>query len=91
MIARWDRLSGLRETRLTAAQVTTGRKTALMSVVGYRTDGTDLNGVMEDAEGYENITVFSDCKQYEIESYSEQITDGCKILVERHSAVASEI
>ena len=55
----------LRETRLTGVQVATGRKTALMSVVGCRTDETDLNGVMEEVEGYENITVFSECKQYE--------------------------
>lgn len=54
----------MRETRLTDVQVATGRKTALMSVVGCRTDETDLNGVMEEAEGYENITVFSECKQY---------------------------
>ncbi|CAI6333823.1 unnamed protein product [Periconia digitata] len=38
------------------------RKTALMSVVGYRTD--KLRGTMEDEEGYENITVFSELKQY---------------------------
>lgn len=45
-------------------QVATGRKTAVLSVIGCRTDETDLNGVMEEAEGYENITVFSECKQY---------------------------
>ncbi|KAF1925511.1 SPOC domain-like protein [Didymella exigua CBS 183.55] len=51
----WDKIT---------TTVATGRKTALMSVVACRTDGTDLNGVMEEAEGYENITVFSECKQY---------------------------
>jgi ATP-dependent DNA helicase 2 subunit 2 len=34
-----------------------------MSVIGLRTDKTDLQGVMEDDEGYENITVFSGLKQ----------------------------
>ena len=57
----WVRSS--REERLTARQVATGRKTALMSVIGCRTDESDLNGVMEEAEGYENITVFSELKQ----------------------------
>ena len=51
------------EHRLTAAQVATGRKTALMSVVGCRTDESDLHGFMDVAEGYENITVFSELKQ----------------------------
>ncbi|KAF3038342.1 ATP-dependent DNA helicase II subunit 2 [Didymella heteroderae] len=51
----WDKIT---------TTVATGRKTALLSVIGCRTDETDLNGVMEEAEGYENITVFSDCKQY---------------------------
>jgi ATP-dependent DNA helicase 2 subunit 2 len=55
---------GCAKLRLTDVQVATGRKTALMSVVGCRTDETDLKGVIEEAEGYENITVFSDCKQY---------------------------
>lgn len=35
-----------------------------MSVIGCRTDKTDLMGVMEEVEGYENITVFSGVKQY---------------------------
>jgi ATP-dependent DNA helicase 2 subunit 2 len=35
-----------------------------MSVIGCRTDDTDLRGIMEDeAGGYENITVFSELKQ----------------------------
>lgn len=34
-----------------------------MSVVGCRTDESDLNGIMEETEGYENITVFSELKQ----------------------------
>ena len=64
MIAsKWVGLLRSREARLTDMQVATGRKTALLSVIGCRTDETDLNGVMEEAEGYENITVFSDCKQ----------------------------
>jgi hypothetical protein len=57
------RVSRLRETKLTCVQVATGRKSALMGVIGCRTDETDLNGVMEEAEGYENIAVFSECKQ----------------------------
>ncbi|KAF2628222.1 ATP-dependent DNA helicase-like protein II [Macroventuria anomochaeta] len=51
----WDKIT---------TTVATGRKTALMSVIGCRTDKSDLNGVMEEAEGYENITVFSELKQY---------------------------
>ncbi|KAJ4350802.1 ATP-dependent DNA helicase yku80 [Ascochyta clinopodiicola] len=51
----WDKIT---------TTVATGRKTALMSVIGCRTDESDLNGVMEEAEGYENITVFSELKQY---------------------------
>lgn len=34
-----------------------------MSVVGCRTDDTDLAGVMEEADGYENLRVFSEVKQ----------------------------
>ena len=49
--------------RLTTVQVATGRKTELMSVVGCRTDESDLYGLMDVAEGYENITVFSELKQ----------------------------
>jgi hypothetical protein len=49
--------------RLTYDQVATGRKSALMSVIGCRTDETDLGGVMEEAEGYENLHVFSELKQ----------------------------
>lgn len=44
-------------------QVATGRKTALMGVIGCRTDTTDLGGLMEEAEGYENLMVFSTLKQ----------------------------
>lgn len=47
-----------------------------MSVIGCRTDGTDLRGVMEDTEGYENITVFSGVKQYllaDIRNLQEQL------------------
>ncbi|KAF9690959.1 hypothetical protein EKO04_011122 [Ascochyta lentis] len=51
----WDKIT---------TTVATGRKTALMSVIGCRTDESDLNGVMEESEGYENITVFSELKQY---------------------------
>jgi ATP-dependent DNA helicase 2 subunit 2 len=35
-----------------------------MSVIGCRTDETDLAGVMEEGEGYENIKVFSELKPY---------------------------
>jgi ATP-dependent DNA helicase 2 subunit 2 len=48
---------------LTTRQVATGRKSALMSVIGCRTDETDLGGIMEEVEGYENIRVFSELKQ----------------------------
>ncbi|KAF1834420.1 SPOC domain-like protein [Decorospora gaudefroyi] len=51
----WDKIT---------TTVATGRKSALMSVIGYRTDKTDLGGIMEEAEGYENIRVFSKLKQY---------------------------
>jgi ATP-dependent DNA helicase 2 subunit 2 len=46
-----------------AQQVATGRKTAMMSVIGCRTDETDLADVMESSDGYENIQVFSEIKQ----------------------------
>ena len=49
--------------RTNVSEVATGRKSALLSVIGCRTDRTYLAGVMEEAEGYENITVFSDVKQ----------------------------
>jgi hypothetical protein len=44
-------------------QVATGRKTAMMGVIGCRTNETDLSDVMESSEGYENIQVFSEIKQ----------------------------
>lgn len=34
-----------------------------MSVIGCRTDATDLAGVMEEADGYEHVTVFTELKQ----------------------------
>jgi ATP-dependent DNA helicase 2 subunit 2 len=34
-----------------------------MSVIGCRTDETDLAGIMEEGEGYGNIKVFSELKQ----------------------------
>jgi ATP-dependent DNA helicase 2 subunit 2 len=34
-----------------------------MGVIGCRTDGTNLGGVMDEAEGYDHITVFSELKQ----------------------------
>ncbi|KAF2825003.1 SPOC domain-like protein [Ophiobolus disseminans] len=51
----WDKITNT---------VASGRKTALMSVIGCRTDDTDLGGVMEEAEGYENLYVYSELKQY---------------------------
>ncbi|CAO2653109.1 Nn.00g025200.m01.CDS01 [Neocucurbitaria sp. VM-36] len=51
----WDKIT---------TTVATGRKSALMSVIGCRTDESDLAGVMEQADGYENIRVFSQLKQY---------------------------
>lgn len=51
----WDKIT---------TTVATGRKSALMSVIGCRTDESDLAGVMELADGYENIRVFSQLKQY---------------------------
>lgn len=34
-----------------------------MSVIGCRTDETELRGLMDDTEGYENLHVFSEIKQ----------------------------
>ncbi|KAJ4304499.1 ATP-dependent DNA helicase yku80 [Kalmusia sp. IMI 367209] len=51
----WDKIT---------TTVATGRKTALMSVIGFRTDDTNLAGVVDEDEGYENITVFSELKQW---------------------------
>ncbi|KAF2125847.1 SPOC domain-like protein [Dothidotthia symphoricarpi CBS 119687] len=51
----WDKIT---------TTVATGRKSALMSVIGCRTDDTDLANVMEEIEGYENLKVFSGLKQY---------------------------
>ncbi|KAJ4362044.1 ATP-dependent DNA helicase yku80 [Neocucurbitaria cava] len=51
----WDKIT---------TTVATGRKSALMSVIGCRTDESDLAGVMELADGYGNIRVFSPVKQY---------------------------
>lgn len=48
----WDRIT---------TTVATGRKTALVGVVGLRTDGT--SNAMESSEGYENITVFQEIDQ----------------------------
>ncbi|KAH8708513.1 SPOC like C-terminal domain-containing protein [Phaeosphaeriaceae sp. PMI808] len=63
----WDKITNT---------VGTGRKTALMSVIGCSTDQTDLGGVMEEAEGYENLHVFSPLKQYllsDIRQLQEQL------------------
>ncbi|KAF1958233.1 SPOC domain-like protein [Byssothecium circinans] len=51
----WDKIT---------TTVGTGRKTALMSVIGFRTDTTDVRELVEEEEGYENITVYSELKQY---------------------------
>ncbi|EOA90274.1 ATP-dependent DNA helicase yku80 [Exserohilum turcicum] len=51
----WDKITNT---------VATGRKTALMSVIGCRTDETDLAGTIEEEEGYDHIRVFSTLKQY---------------------------
>lgn len=51
----WDKIT---------TTVATGRKSAIMSVIGCRTDDTDLRGIVEDTEGYEHLTVFSSMKQY---------------------------
>ncbi|XP_014560637.1 hypothetical protein COCVIDRAFT_34273 [Bipolaris victoriae FI3] len=51
----WDKIT---------TTVATGRKSALMSVVGCRTDETDLAGIIEEDEGYDHIRVFSKIKQY---------------------------
>jgi ATP-dependent DNA helicase 2 subunit 2 len=34
-----------------------------MSVIGCRTDETDIAGLVEEDEGYENVCVFSPLKQ----------------------------
>ncbi|KAF2865286.1 SPOC like C-terminal domain-containing protein [Massariosphaeria phaeospora] len=51
----WDKIT---------TTVATGRKTAMMSVVGFRTDETELHGFMDEIEGYSNITVLSGLKQF---------------------------
>ncbi|KAF2712894.1 SPOC domain-like protein [Pleomassaria siparia CBS 279.74] len=51
----WDKIT---------TAVATGRKTALMSVVGARTDETDLGGLVNDDEGYSNTQVFTHLKQF---------------------------
>ncbi|CAE7014733.1 ATP-dependent DNA helicase II subunit 2 [Pyrenophora teres f. teres] len=56
--------------------VATGRKSSLMSVIGCRTDESDLAGTMDESEGYENIRVFSELKQYllsDIRNLQEQL------------------
>jgi ATP-dependent DNA helicase 2 subunit 2 len=66
----WDKItttvciySILQQVRSNVQQVATGRKTAMMGVVGVRTNETDLADIMEPSEGYENIQVFSEIKQ----------------------------
>ncbi|KAF1919022.1 ATP-dependent DNA helicase II subunit 2 [Ampelomyces quisqualis] len=49
----WDKITNT---------VATGRKSALMSVIGCRTDETDLYGIMEEADGYEHLHVFTELK-----------------------------
>ncbi|ORY14922.1 ATP-dependent DNA helicase II subunit 2 [Clohesyomyces aquaticus] len=44
--------------------VATGRKTAMMGVVGYRTDETDVGALIEESDGYSNITILSLLKQF---------------------------
>ncbi|KAF2275526.1 SPOC domain-like protein [Westerdykella ornata] len=52
--------------------VVTGRKTCFMSVMGVRTDETELNGLLEeDAEGYENIRVIKGLKQFLLKDIRE--------------------
>ncbi|KAF2183139.1 SPOC domain-like protein [Zopfia rhizophila CBS 207.26] len=65
----WDKIT---------TTVATGRKTALMGVVGFRTDETDVKGVIEEdeAEGFENIRVLVSLKQFlmpDIRTLQEQI------------------
>ncbi|KAI4617679.1 ATP-dependent DNA helicase II subunit 2 [Alternaria ethzedia] len=60
----WDKITTTVSRRSFGDLVASGRKTALMSVIGCRTDETDLAGNMEEGEGYENIKVFSNLKQY---------------------------
>ncbi|KAF1993083.1 SPOC domain-like protein [Amniculicola lignicola CBS 123094] len=54
----WDKIT---------TTVATGRKTAQMSVVGFRTDETHLAGVMEDEDGYEGVNIFTPLKQFLLE------------------------
>ncbi|KAG9190954.1 hypothetical protein G6011_09042 [Alternaria panax] len=66
----WDKIT---------STVATGRKSALMSVIGCRTDETDLAGIIEEGEGYENIKVFSELKPYllgDIRMLQEQLKPG---------------
>jgi ATP-dependent DNA helicase 2 subunit 2 len=56
-----------------------------MGVIGCRTDETDLDGVLEDTEGYENIRVFSQLKQYVAE---QERCDGFLTTVDICSATS---
>ncbi|KAF2114408.1 SPOC like C-terminal domain-containing protein [Lophiotrema nucula] len=51
----WDKIT---------TTVSTGRKTALMGVIGFRTDETDLGGLVDEEDGYSNIRCFSPLKQF---------------------------
>ncbi|PSN67954.1 ATP-dependent DNA helicase-like protein II [Corynespora cassiicola Philippines] len=81
----WDKIT---------TTVSTGRKTALMGVVGFRTDETDLNGVMQDDEGYSNISVFELPKQFllsDIRNLSEKLKPSSTNTGDLMSAIAIAI
>ncbi|KAF2476883.1 SPOC domain-like protein [Lindgomyces ingoldianus] len=50
----WDKIT---------TTVATGRKTAMMGVVGYRTDETDVMGAIDDDDGYSNTRIIVPLKQ----------------------------
>ncbi|KAF2264937.1 SPOC domain-like protein [Lojkania enalia] len=63
----WDKIT---------TTVGTSRKTALMGVIGFRTDETNISELIEDDEGYSNIRIFSTLKQFllpDIRSLHEQL------------------
>jgi hypothetical protein len=73
-------------------QVATGRKTALMSMIGLRTDETNLMGVMDEDEGYENITVFSELKQWVwTRELTKALVDVEQVSSTRHPDAARQI
>ncbi|KAF2201806.1 SPOC domain-like protein [Delitschia confertaspora ATCC 74209] len=51
----WDKIT---------STVSTGRKTTLVGVVGFRTNDTNVGEFVDDSEGYENISILTPLKQF---------------------------